>query len=88
MPLQEPLVRNPPSKIVNAASLTVAALRPAPAQSLPALPTRKESDQYYWGNIHEDDLCSGDNHRKNGESDSEELKDLCSWSSDSYDDIL
>jgi len=103
MPLQDPSVRNPSPRRLDAPTMiATAALRPAPAQNLPAIPTEsprdaaeEESDKYYWGiateSTAEDVASSEKSHGKGPEQDEEkiELKNLCSWSSsDSYDDIL
>lgn len=81
---QRPLMaRNPSPRTLNAANKIAAALLPAPAKILPAVPSpsaRRSADQYYWGNGKEANTTHGGQEM--------ELKDLCSWSSDSYDDIL
>jgi hypothetical protein len=92
----QPSVRNNPSpRTINAASMIAAALRPAPAKRLPTLPTQspsaaaaQQSDQYYWGS--RDVECSNNNSDKNGRDEDRgmELKNLCSWSSESFDDIF
>jgi len=91
--LQKSSVRKPFPKTLNAASKIVAALRPAPVKPLPALPTQssntvaKRSDQYYWGNM--DVECYSNSDKNDGGEDREtELKNLCSWSSESFDDIF
>lgn len=81
---QRPLMaRNPSPRTLNAANKIAAALLPAPAKIFPAVPSpsaRRSADQYYWGNGKEANTTHGGQEM--------ELKDLCSWSSDSYDDIL
>ena len=78
-PFVQHTVRNPSPRTLNAASMIAAALRPAPSKQLPALPTRspsaaaRQSDQYYWGSTEDREI---------------ELKDLCSWSSESFDDLF
>lgn len=89
MPLQHFSIRNPsPSRTLNAASMMAAALRPAPAQTLPTLPTQspsaggQQSEKYYWGS--QDVVCSDsvdERNQENGEQEIE-LKNLCSWSSE------
>ena len=90
-----PIIERIPSpKTLNAACIIAAALRPAPAKRLPAIPLQspsaaaQQSDQYYWGET--DNECTSASIRKNHrEEDREmELKNLCSWSSDSFDDIF
>jgi hypothetical protein len=89
----QPSVRNDPSpRTINAASMIAAALRPAPAKRLPTLPTQSPSatsDQYYWGS--KDVECSNNNNSDKNDRDEDrgmELKNLCSWSSESFDDIF
>ena len=81
---QRPLLaQNPSPRTLNAASKIAAALLPAPAKIHPAIPSpsaRLSADQYYWG------TGTGTSDADKGQE--MELKDLCSWSSDSYDDIL
>ena len=92
-PLQQSLNQQPSPRSLNAASTIVAALRPAPAKRLPTLPTQsssamtRQSDQYYWGTGA--DECSTDNGNDDcGPDRSLQLKDLCSWSSESFDDDI
>mmetsp|Transcript_26031 Transcript_26031/g.61143 ORF Transcript_26031/g.61143 Transcript_26031/m.61143 type:complete len:766 (+) Transcript_26031:110-2407(+) len=92
-PLQDSLFQMPSPRTSNAASMIVAALRPAPAKRLPTLPTQscgavaRQSDQYYWGTT--DAECSIDTENNDCRRDrSLELKELCSWSSQSFDDEL
>ena len=81
---QRPLLaQNPSPRTLNAASKIAAALLPAPAKIHPAIPSpsaRRSADQYYWG--------IGTETKDADKGQEMELKDLCSWSSDSYDDIL
>ena len=83
---------NPSPRTINAASMIAAALRPAPAKRLPTLPTQSPSaasDQYYWGS--KDVECSNNNTSNKNDRDEDrgmELKNLCSWSSGSFDDIF
>lgn len=100
MPLQDPSVRNPSPRILNAPTMiAAAALRPAPAQKLPAIPAEsprdaaeEESDKYYWGITNlstAEDVASSQRKVPGQDEEKTELKNLCSWSSsDSYDNIL
>ncbi len=78
---QRPLVASVSPRTLTAASKIAAALRPGPARHGVAVPSSRQSaDQYYWGKTND---TADDN------VDPElELKNLCSWSSDSFDDIL
>jgi len=94
--LQQPLVQNPSPRTLNAASKIAAALRPNPTKQLPTLPTKSpsaaptRSDEYYWGSR---DVQSYISSSSSGSSDQDEnqemeLKNLCSWSSESFEDLF
>jgi len=84
MPLQQPSVRN----------TSPAALRPAPAKRLPALPTQspsaaaQQSDRYYWGSSKYVECPNNINKNDRDEDREIELTNLSSWSSESFDDIF
>ncbi len=80
---QRPLIPSPSPRTLTAASKIAAALRPTPEKHVAAIPSpsarQSSSDQYYWGKEEGIDVTE-DQHL--------ELKNLCSWSSDSLDDIF
>ena len=80
---QRPLMPSPSPRTLTAASKIAAALRPTPEKHVAAIPSpsarQSSSDQYYWGKEEGIDVTE-DQHL--------ELKNLCSWSSDSLDDIF
>ena len=85
-PQRRQQLQQPSPRTLSAASMIAVALLPTPAKHLPAVPSpstrkTKSTDNYYWGNIK-------DASENIDESREMELKDLCSWSSDSYDDIF
>jgi hypothetical protein len=95
--LQQPLVQKPSPRTLNAASKIAAALRPNPTKQLPTLPTKSpsaaatRSDQYYWGSTDVQSYISSSS--SSGSSDQDEnqdmeLKNLCSWSSESFEDLF
>lgn len=95
VPLQGPFVRNPSPRMSNAASALASPLRPGPAQNLPTLPAqspsamaRLKSDKYYWGDSDTDVVIESSNLRGSEIHQQTELRDLCSWSSESFDDIF